>query len=105
MDKKEELEIDFLKNEEKDYIQKLLEELSKVFDFDNEDNDYMTQKEELPQKVLWLGDSYTFSDLRRDLSSFEEEDKTSKNTLIDNRSYEDEDKMTEVYQFLIEQLL
>ena len=50
MDKKEELEIDFLKKEEKDYIVKFLEELSKVFDFENEDNDYMSQKEELLHK-------------------------------------------------------
>ena len=106
MDKKEELEIDFLKKEEKDYIVKFLEELSKVFDFENEDNDYMSQKEELLHKCLWLeGDNYTFLDLRRDLSSFEEDDKTSKNTLIDNRSYIGEDKMTEVYQCLTEKLL
>ena len=65
----------------------------------------MAQKEELLQKVLQLGvDNYTFLDLTRDLSSFEEEDKTSKNTIIDNQSYEDEDKMTEVHQCLIEKL-
>ena len=46
-----------------------------------------------------------FLDLRRELSSFEEDDKTSKNTLIDNRSYIGEDKMTEVYQCLTEKLL
>ena len=73
VDKKEELEIHFLKKEKKEYIEKLLEELSKVFDFENEDDDYMSQNEELLHKFLWLeGDNYTFLDLRRDLSSFEE---------------------------------
>ena len=66
----------------------------------------MAQKEEILEKVLQLGgDNYTFSDIRKDLSSFEWEDKTFKNTLIDNKSYEDEDKMTDVHQCLIEQLL
>ena len=66
----------------------------------------MAQKEEILEKVLQLGgDNYTFSDIRKDLSSFEWEDKTFKNTLIGNKSYEDEDKMTEVHRFLTKKLL
>ena len=97
------LETNFLKKEEIDYIEKLSDELSWVFDFNNEDSDNMAQKEELLKKVLQLGgDNYTFIDLRRDLSSIEEEDKFTKNTLTNKSSYEDEEKITGVHQCLTE---
>ena len=47
VDKIEELKTDLLKKEDKDYIENLSKELSKVFDFDNEDIDNIAQKEEL----------------------------------------------------------
>lgn len=77
-DRNEVLNIDLLKREEIDYIEELSDELNRVVDFHNVDSDNRAQKEELLQKVLQLGgENYTFSDLRRDLSSFDEEHKSS----------------------------
>ena len=67
-DTQKELETWCFKKEENDYIEKLSEELSRVFDFENKDDDILAQKEELLQKVLKMGgENYTFTDLKRDL--------------------------------------
>lgn len=105
-DRKEEIEIEWLKKEENDNIEKLSEELSRVFDFDNEDLDNSSQKEEILKKALQLGgDNYTFTDLKRDLLSFEKEDKISKYLAIESRLEENEDIATETQKGITEQLL
>jgi hypothetical protein len=78
-------------------IERLSEELIWVFDFKNEDNCNISQKEELLQQVLQLGgDNYTFEDLIRDLLSFEEGNKPNKNTddMAARRLCEIEDRAT-----------
>ena len=58
------------------------------------------------QKVLQLGgDKYTFEDLRRDLLSFEEESKTNKDIVTDDKSYEAEDRATMEHQCITSQIL
>ena len=73
-DMQTESEIGLLKKEDNEYIERLSEELCRVFDFENKAEDIQAQKEELLRKVLKLGgENYTFSDLKKDLQSFERE--------------------------------
>ena len=78
---------------DKDNLERLSEELIGVSILKIKTTTPYHKKEELLQKVLKLGgDKYTFEGLRRDLLSFEEENKTKKDNMIDNRACDAEDR-------------
>lgn len=100
------IETESIEEAENKYIEQLSEELCRVFDSDNDEENNKTQKEELLKKVLQLGGAnYTFMDLRRDLQLFDQEDRTTKEAESENQNEEQQKTKLEFQKDLSDQLL
>ena len=100
------IETENIEEAEIKFIEQLSEELCRVFDPDNDEEDNKTLKEELLKKVLQLGGAnYTFMDLRRDLQLFDQEDGSTKEAESEIHDGEQQKDKLELQKDLSDQLL